>query len=473
MSICHPDDIHNTIDYKSFTDCSIKEIINDYLEKNDDVSPSFPTSSPNASVLRTSASGSNHHAFFLIDINQIVKLYELWNEYLPNIKPYYAVKCNPDPHFITILSKLGVNFDCASKKEIELVNDIVRDPSRIIYANPCKQLEYISYAQEKSVDLMTFDCELEIYKIKLCHPNARLLLRIAVDDSGSLVKFSTKFGCKPENIEQLLITAKKESMNVVGFSFHVGSGCRTPYQYYNAIHECKKATLIAEKLGMKCSIIDVGGGFPGNNSYLFNDIAQSIHQAMDDFFTEEVEQTHPVAKLPSELVVGGYEERKPPDHKTIEFIAEPGRFFAESTYTLVVNIIGKKISSTNDGPIEYMYYINDGVYGSFNCLMFDHAQPVIMSMRENNDSELRSPSLLRFTPGLRPSAKRPNGSKTFPSKIFGPTCDSIDVVAEKVMLPELHIGDWLYVENFGAYTCAAGSEFNGMERPVKYYISRE
>ena len=64
MSICHPDDIHNTIDYKSFTDCSIKEIINDYLEKNDDVSPSFPTSSPNASVLRTSASGSNHHAFF-------------------------------------------------------------------------------------------------------------------------------------------------------------------------------------------------------------------------------------------------------------------------------------------------------------------------------------------------------------------------------------------------------------------------
>jgi len=431
MSICHPDvSIPNSVgeivayrvsseeafrnvsplpplnegmvDYKSFTDCSIKEIINTYLEKND-----------------------NHHAFFLIDINQLVKLYELWNEYLPNIIPYYAVKCNPDPHFITILSKLGVNFDCASKKEIELVNDIVCDPSRIIYANPCKQFEYISYTEEKSVDLMTFDCEIELCKIKLCHPNARLLLRIAVDDSGSLVKFSTKFGCKPENIEQLLVTAKKEEMNVVGFSFHVGSGCRTPYQYYNAIHECKKAALIAEKLGMKCSIIDVGGGFPGNNSYLFNDIAQSIHQAMDDFFTEEIEQ------------------------KTIKFIAEPGRFFAESTHTLVVNIIGKKISSTNDGPIEYMYYINDGVYGSFNCLMFDHAQPAIISMREDNDS------------------------KTFPSKIFGPTCDSIDVVAEKVMLPELHIGDWLYVENFGAYTCAAGSEFNGMERPVKYYISRE
>ena len=410
MSICHPDvsipslydgtvGKFSDIDYQLFTNCSTKEIINTYLEKN--------------------------APFFLIDINQITKLYNLWNANLPNIKPYYAVKCNPDPNFITILSKLGANFDCASKKEIELVIDITRDPTRIIYANPCKQLDYIKYAEENSVDLMTFDCELELCKIKLCHPNARLLLRIAVDDSGSLMKFSTKFGCKPENIKHILLTAKEKEMNVVGFSFHVGSGCITPYQYYNAIHECKKASQIAEKLGMKCSIIDVGGGFPGSNHYLFYNIAQSIHQATEDFFAEEIEQ------------------------KTIEFIAEPGRFFAESTHTLVVNIIGKKIISTNDrdGPIEYMYYINDGVYGSFNCLLFDHAQPVIQTLRENN-----------------------NKTKTFPSKIFGPTCDSIDVVAEKIMLPELHIGDWLYVENFGAYTCAAGSEFNGMEQPIKHYI---
>jgi len=410
MSICYPDVSipplnEGMVDYKLFTGYSIKEIINTYLEKND-----------------------NQYAFFLIDINRIVKLYKLWNDYLPNIKPYYAVKCNPDPNFITILSKLGVNFDCASKKEIELVIGITKDPFRIIYANPCKQLEYITYAEEKSVDLMTFDCELELCKIKLFHPNARLLLRIAVDDSGSLVKFSTKFGCKPENIEKLLIIAKKEEMNVVGFSFHVGSGCKNSYQYYNAIHECKKASLIAEKFGIKCSIIDVGGGFPGCDlDNLFYNIAQSIHQAMEDFFSEEIEQ------------------------KTIEFIAEPGRFFAESTHILVVNIIGKKIIPTNDSnaPIEYIYYINDGVYGSFNCILFDHAQPVIMPMCEDNNCKL------------------------FPSKIFGPTCDSIDIVTEKVMLPELHIGDWLYVDNFGAYTCAAGSEFNGIERPIKYYIARE
>jgi ornithine decarboxylase len=395
----------NVIDYQLFNNHGLPEIIKTYLEKN----------------------GHSNRSFFLIDIGQMIKLNEIWNDCLPDIKPYYAVKCNPNPEFITILSKLNIHFDCASKQEIDSVLNITKDPSRIIYANPCKQLDYIKYASEKSVNLMTFDCELELSKIKLCHPNARLLLRIAVDDSDSLIKFSTKFGCKTEEIEHLLLAAKRLDLNVVGFSFHVGSGCRTANQYYNAIYQCKHASLIAKKNGIYTTIVDIGGGFPGNDvETLFYDIAFSIRQAMDDYFSYEIE------------------------NNIIQFIAEPGRYFAESTHTLVVNIIGKKIAkSKNDGDsLQYIYYINDGVYGSFNCILFDHAQPVIKTLRGDN-------------------------SPLFPSKIFGPTCDSIDVVAETVMLPELFIGDWLYVENFGAYTCAASSEFNGMEKPVQYYIARE
>jgi diaminopimelate decarboxylase len=395
----------NVIEYQLFTHYSLPEIIKTYLEKND----------------------HSNRSFFLVDIGQIVKLHEVWKDCLPDVQPYYAVKCNPNSDIIRMLSKIGVNFDCASKKEIEMVLSVTQDPSRIIYANPCKQLDYIKYATEQSVDLMTFDCELELSKIKLCSPNARLLLRIAVDDSGSVVKFSSKFGCKPEDIEGLLITAKKLDLNIVGFSFHVGSGCHTPYQYYNAIYQCKLACNIADKLGITCSMIDIGGGFPGQNiEYLFYDIAHSVRQAMEDFFLKEIEE------------------------KTIEFIAEPGRYFAESTHTLVVNIIGKKImkSTAPGSPLEYVYYINDGVYGSFNCIFFDHARPVIKTMCENGD-------------------------QLYSSKIFGPTCDSIDVVAEKIMLPELFVGDWLYVDNFGAYTGAAGSEFNGMEKPVNYYMVRE
>jgi ornithine decarboxylase len=62
----------------------------------------------------------------------------------------------------------------------------------------------IKYARANDVDMMTFDCEEELYKIRLYHPYAKLILRLAVDDSQSLCKFNSKFGCKIENIEKLI-----------------------------------------------------------------------------------------------------------------------------------------------------------------------------------------------------------------------------------------------------------------------------
>ena len=116
---------------------------------------------------------------------------------------------------------------------------------------------------------------------------------------------------------------------------------------------------------------------------------------------------------------------------------EPGRFFVSSSHTLVVNVIGKKdVIDEETGEKSFVYYLNDGMYGSFNCIHFDHARPKICPFNECN-------------------------GKLYKSKIFGPTCDSMDKIAEDVLLPELTIGEWCYIENFGAYTCAAASSFNG------------
>jgi hypothetical protein len=60
--------------------------------------------------------------------------------------------------------------------------------------------------------------------------------------------------------------------------------------------------------------------------------------------------------------------------------------------------------------------------------------------------------------------------KLIKSRLFGPTCDSIDLIADNIMLPELAIGEWVYVENFGAYTVSASSGFNGFKTNIfKYY----
>jgi ornithine decarboxylase len=384
------------------------DIINDFLKNN-----------------------QNEQPFYIIDIGEIIKAYEKWMLYFPKIKPYYAVKCNPNPALLHVLSCLGTYFDCASENEIKTIIEITNNPKTIIFANPCKMSSQIKYARANDVDMMTFDCEEELYKIRLYHPYAELVLRLSVDDSHSVCKFNSKFGCKLENVEDLINLVKLLKLNLVGFSFHVGSGCKSVDSYYTAIETCRAAYELALKNDMKIRIIDIGGGFPGidsDNSINIEQIATKLKEAQDQFFEKEMQDG------------------------TIQFIAEPGRFFVEKSHTLVLNVIGKKretiINDANETEEIIIYYLNDGVYGSFNCIYFDHKTPIVLPFNERNEN------------------------KMYKSKIFGPTCDSIDLISKETMLPELAIGEWVYVENFGAYTTAASSSFNGFITTDYKYILR-
>jgi ornithine decarboxylase len=221
------------------------------------------------------------------------------------------------------------------------------------------------------------------------------LLRIAVNDENSQCAFSKKFGCKMNEVKQLLILAKELELNIVGFSFHVGSGCTNPSLYYDALCDCKTATIIATSLGIQIDMIDIGGGF---NQINFVECAEHIQKGMKLF-------------------------------RDKKFISEVGRFLVEETHTLVLHVICKKKQKDT-----YIYYLDDGVYGSFGCKIFDHAKPIIKTIKN---------------------------SEQFNSTLYGPTCDSFDLIEESILLPELNVGDKLYIENFGAYTTASASPFNG------------
>jgi ornithine decarboxylase len=377
------------------------DIINDYLQEN-----------------------QSEEAFYLIDLGEITSAYAKWITMIPNVIPYYAVKCNPNPVLLETLSLLGAYFDCASETEMKTIIEITKDPSRIIFANPCKMTSQIRYARSNDVDLMTFDCEEELYKIKLYHPYAKLVLRLAVDDSKSKCKFNKKFGCKLNNVEELLTICKILKLDVIGFSFHVGSECGSSDIYYDALSTCKKAQEIAEAIGIIIELIDIGGGYPGiDKTITFEEIASKINEGINHFFEEAIID------------------------KTIRFIAEPGRYFAQKSHTLVLNVIGKKKTVNEKDEKVIIYYLNDGIYGSFNCIYFDHNSPNILPFNER-DGQLHK------------------------SIIFGPTCDSIDLITDNIMLPELAIGEWIYVENFGAYTVASSSWFNGFKTTICKYIYR-
>jgi len=375
--------------------------------------------------------------FYVGDLGEVIRQYKQWTELMPRVTPFYAVKCNPDPMVIKTLAKCGTGFDCASKAEVQLCLDAGVDASRIIYANPCKQASHIQYATARKVNVMTFDNADELYKIKTVAPDSKVVLRILTDDSKSICRFGVKFGASLAIVPQLLKTAIDLELDVIGISFHVGSGCFDATSFTDAVHLARKAFDIGAALGLDFTLLDIGGGFPGNqpDGLQFRDIAALLAPCIDQLF--------------------------PP---SVKVIAEPGRYFVSSAYTLAVNIIARRVvnGASLSEPPSYMYYINDGMYGSFNCITFDH-QIVHASPLFRNGL---------FLYGEQHQTALDEETK-YLSSIWGPTCDSIDLIGKDIHLPEMKIGDWLYFPRMGAYTMAAASTFNGFRKSSIVYTNTE
>lgn len=347
--------------------------------------------------------------FYLLDLATIEKLMDKWNYSFPNVKPFYAVKCNNEPALLTKLAKLGANFDCASLLEIDTVLSLGISPNQIIFANPCKAVSHIKHAAAVGVNLTTFDSKLEVDKIKKWHPQCRLLLRIkAPSDSGSLRPLGKKFGALPEEFEPLLHYAcNVAGLKVVGVSFHVGSIAQDPNIYRQAIAGARAAFEVADYLGIpKMQILNIGGGF--RSTPLFEEIASVVNEAVRDYFPE-------------------------PNYLTI--IAEPGRFFPETAFTLVTHVIGKRVRGEK---IEY--WIDEGIYGSFRPTLYNNCFVGMKTISMKECCEICESST-----------------------IYGPSCDSLDAVAVDIKLPELHLDDLIVFYNMGAYSKCGGTKFNGFD----------
>ena len=369
--------------------------------------------------------------FYVVNLAEIVRKYMQWMEELPNIQPHYAVKCNPDPLVLQVLHALGCGFDCATKSEIMRVMDFGVEPSEIVYANTTKMVHMLNYAKQKDVRLMTVDCAYELEKTHKLFPEAELLIRIITDDKYSTVVLSKKFGATLSEAHELLKLARTLKMKVVGVAFHAGCDCKNPSTYSLAIKHSRQLFDWGREMGHDMRILDIGGGYPGEDSEEINlkMIAKSIKDALEVSFA-------------------GY--------PSLRLISEPGKFFVNTGYHLVSQIICKKVRTCEegDGPDDdlRLYYINESCYGTFFDLLLIHWYPIVRD--------------------VIPLDKKA-GSKLHPSIVFGPTCDSTDTIGENIMLPELQPGDFLVTPDIGAYsTCMVPGEetFNGFDKPINKYI---
>lgn len=363
--------------------------------------------------------------FFVADLGEVYRQHLRWKRNLPRVKPFYAVKCNPDPQLLRLLACLGTGFDCASKTEIEQVLKMGVDPGRIIYAQPCKTNSYLRYVSNQGVRQMTFDNADELRKIAKLYPEAELFLRIHTDDSSSLCRLSLKFGASMDMTESLLQTAFELGLKVVGVSFHVGSGASDPSAFLKAVQDAHTVFQQGTAYGFEMKTLDVGGGFCSDAS--FEAMSGVLRAALDEYF---------------------------PVHSGIHLIAEPGRFYASGAFTIATNIIARRTVENQSATGEamgnsYMVYVNDGVYGNFSSIMFDHQQPVAHVLRAGGKNYYNTAAAAPVADGIEYS-------------IWGPTCDGIDRISESTRFHQtLDVGDWLYFEDMGAYTKCSATRFNG------------
>ncbi|KAI1283400.1 ornithine decarboxylase [Xylaria sp. FL0933] len=374
------------------------------------------------SIDHESCDPGDEDTFFVGDLGEVYRQHMRWKKNLPRVKPFYAVKCNPDPKVLQLLAGLGTGFDCASKAEIEQVLDMGVDPSRIIYAQPCKTNSYVRYVASQGVKQMTFDNADELRKIAKLYPDAELFLRILTDDSSSLCRLSLKFGASLDATDDLLRLAKELGLNVVGVSFHVGSGASDPLAFLKAVQDADVVFKQGYAHGFEMKTLDVGGGFSGDS---FETMAHVLREALDEYF---------------------------PPH--INIIAEPGRYYVSTAFTIACNIIARRtIENPSTGETSYMVYVNDGLYGNFSSIMFDHQQPVAKVLRTGRRTYYNSVLGDAVPEGTCASAEY---------SIWGPTCDGIDRITESIRFAhELDVGDWFYFEDMGAYTKCSATKFNG------------
>lgn len=407
-------------------------------------------------VDRCDANGEN--AFFVADLSEIYRQHMRWMQALPRIVPFYAVKCNADPHVLRLLAAMGTGFDCASNGEIHAVLNLGVSPSRIIYANPCKAASFVRNAAANNIGLTTFDNVDELYKMKKFHSTCKLVVRILTDDSKSACQLGLKFGAPLDVVPKLLAKTRELELDVVGVSFHVGSGCYDPNSFADAIARARRAFEYGRDAGYTFDLLDVGGGYDHDN---FETIADVLRPAIDECFPD------------AEFAPGGSLVQGKPHG--LRIIAEPGRYYVQKAFSLACNIIAKRDGRSEENVIpdaapaqeknsseekpEIMLYQNDGVYGAFNNIMFDHQSvtPKVLTLKRE------------FTYGREAEVVQ---WRLRPCSVWGPTCDSIDLVRKVCYLPEdLEVGDWLIYENMGAYTICAASTFNGLQRSeVRYTL---
>lgn len=333
-------------------------------------------------------------------------------------KVHYAVKANPNPRILKIISSFGFGADCVSWNEINAAISAGFSPSDIVFAGVGKSDKEISSAI--SAGIFCFNCEsvpeIEVidHLASLQDKKVRIALRINPLIEAHTHKYITtgieesKFGINTWELDDVL--KKLSTMRNVfleGIHFHIGSQITRMSVFKNLCTHINELQEWFATRNVDLKIINVGGGL-----------------GIDYEYPEKPPKFPEYFSMINEFI-----DLRPGQEMHIE----PGRS--------VIGQCGSLISK--------VLYIKNGsntLFAIIDAGMTDLIRPALYQAHHKIENLTSDKNILRYD-------------------VVGPICESSDTFGKYIELPETRRGDIIAIRSAGAYGEAMASRYNLRDLP--------
>ncbi len=345
----------------------------------------------------------------------IERHYRVFRDAVAEFSPLvaYSVKANPNLAILRLLGQLGAGADVVSGGELDRALRAGIPGERIVFSGVGKTEAEIGEALAADVLQFNVESAAELAAVdrlaRAANRQAPIALRINPDiTAGGHQKISTghrdsKFGIPIERARSLYAeAANMAGIRVTGIDVHIGSQIVDPKPFRSAFQAVADLAATLREDGHDIRLIDVGGGV-------------GIPYGDGD-------------GLPPEAYADVVRDTLGSDTR---LVFEPGRLIIGNAGVLLASVLYVKHESAR------------------RFAVLDAAM-----------NDLLRPSLYGSHHAPTPVKRPEEGTLSRTCTLVGPVCESGDVLADNVVMPQLESGDLIAFGTAGAYGASMASEYN-------------
>ena len=341
-----------------------------------------------------------------------------------NYQCCYAVKANSNLAILNLLAQLGAGFDIVSGGELARIQHAVSTPVPIVFSGVGKNSTEIQAALEANISCFNIESMAELQRLaaiaELRQVIIPIALRINPDIDASTHPYITtgrannKFGINSHEAMQIARQLKSHPrLKLQGLAMHIGSQITDLSPFAAALRHLRDCYNQLHAEGIILQSLDIGWGLGIN-----------YHNETIPSFVEYA------------ALIRNYLQALP-----VKIILAPGRAVVGNSGSLITQV-------------EYLKSNQNRQFAVVDAGM----------------TELLRPALYQAYHEILPLQLR-HGVKTA-YDIVGPVCESADCLGrDRDMV--LVAGDYLAIQNCGAYAFSMSSQYNSRPRPPEILITND